>query len=321
MLIDNVTITIKAGDGGNGAATFKRNAQTARGGPDGGNGGNGGSIYVVGTDDLTALSAFQYKKHVKANDGQPGRHQNLFGRNADALRIKVPAGTRVTDLTTNETHEIEKNTPPILLARGGKGGKGNNEFKTATLQAPKFAEPGEKGEEKQIQLELRLIADVGFIGLPNAGKSSLLEALTNARPKIANYPFTTLEPNLGMLGKITLADIPGLIEGASHGKGLGIKFLKHIEKTKLLIHCIDSTVENPLQTYETVRREFEGYNKSLLDKPEIIFLTKVDLITPSLLNARIEMLDQLEREVITVSIHDLDSIERAEAYIRNLITI
>lgn len=309
MLIDDVTITIKAGDGGNGSASFRRNAQTARGGPDGGNGGNGGDIYFIGTDDLGALSEFQYKKSLKANDGIKGNKQNKHGKNADDLYIKVPLGTKVTDTATGTSVEILDTKNPVLFAKGGKGGRGNNEFKTALLQAPKFAETGEVGEEKVVRLELRLIADIGFIGLPNAGKSSLLAVLTNAQPKIANYPFTTLEPNIGMMDRTALADIPGLIEGAAQGKGLGIKFLKHIEKTKLLVHCIDVTDENPLQTYQTVRKEFEEYKKELLEKPEMILLTKKDLVEEKEIKVREKALKKLGKEILSVSVYDDKSLE------------
>lgn len=304
MLVDDVKITIKAGDGGNGAATFKRNAQTAKGGPDGGNGGNGGDVYFIGSDDLGALYQFRFKKHLQAENGTSGKKQNLFGKNADHLYISVPLGTSITDLGSGKTYEITDTKTPVLLARGGKGGRGNNEFKTAILQAPKFAEPGEKGEEKSLHLVLRLIADVGFIGLPNAGKSSLLAALTNAQPKIGNYPFTTLEPNIGMMDRIALADIPGLIEGASTGKGLGIKFLKHIVKTKLLVHCIEVTDPDPVKTYQTVRDEFETYNKVLLEKPEIIAITKIDLADQEQINRQKTKLESFGRPILPVSVFD-----------------
>ncbi len=252
MLIDKVTITVKAGNGGNGAASFRRNAQTAKGGPDGGNGGNGGSVYFQGIDDILGLREFRFKKHLEAERGVNGAKQKLFGRNGMNLTIRVPTGTLVTNPQTNESFEITDTTAQILIAQGGVGGRGNTEFKSATNQTPWYAEKGTEGEEKILNLELRIIADVGLIGLPNAGKSSLLKALTHASPKIGNYPFTTLEPNIGMMNNISLADIPGLIEGAYEGKGLGIEFLRHVEKTKLLIHCIDSTIDDLMKTYATV---------------------------------------------------------------------
>ena len=269
MLVDEVQIFIKAGNGGNGSASFIRNSQTARGGPDGGNGGIGGSIFIQGINDIDALQTFRYDKKVKAEDGVNGGKNKLFGRNGQHLTIRVPLGTFVYDLSNNTNLEVTDEETKHLIAKGGKGGRGNNEFKSATNQAPKFAEKGESGEEKRVKLELKLIADVGLIGLPNAGKSSLLEVLTNAHPKIGNYPFTTLEPNLGVMSGFILADIPGLIEGASDGKGLGINFLKHIEKVKVLIHCIDATSNDYEKDYKIVRNELKKYNPLLLKKKEV----------------------------------------------------
>src|SRR6266571_841797 len=226
MLVDNVTITIKAGDGGNGASTFLRNGMTARGGPDGGNGGNGGNIYFQGSSNINDLKQFRFEKKITAETGIRGKSRKLFGKNAEHMTIFVPLGTRITNLKSGSIHEITDTTTPILLAQGGKGGRGNTEFKSATNQAPDYAESGTLGQKKELLLELRLIADIGLIGLPNAGKSSLLAVLTKATPKIGDYPFTTLEPSVGMLGKYTIADIPGLIEGASTGRGLGVTFLK-----------------------------------------------------------------------------------------------
>lgn len=319
MLIDDVTLTVKAGNGGNGAATFLHNAGQYKGGPNGGNGGNGGSVYVQGTTDLTALQQFQFRKKIKAEDGIGGKHKNLYGKNAEDLIIRVPFGTRVTDTEKNKSYEIENLNDKFLLARGGIGGRGNNSFKSATNQAPHYAEDGTEGEEKQIRFELRLIADVGLIGLPNAGKSSLLEALTNAHPKIASYPFTTLEPNLGVMDGIILADIPGLIEGASKGKGLGFQFLKHIEKTKVLIHCIDITGEDLLQIYDTVRKEFKEYSKSLFEKEEIIFLTKIDLVTKEESKKKIKQLEKTNKKIYPVSIYEGKSFENIRDVIEHLI--
>lgn len=328
MLIDDVTITIKAGDGGNGSAHFKRNAQTAKGGPDGGNGGNGGNLFVAPVNDILGLREFQYKKEIKAEDGVKGGKQNLYGRNGKDTTIFVPIGSTITDLDTGESWDIEDQTQPILLAKGGNGGRGNNEFKTATNQTPTFAEPGEPGQLRKIHIVLRLIADIGFIGLPNAGKSSLLKALTHAHPKIANYPFTTLEPNIGVLPdatksngeKIVLADIPGLIEGASKGKGLGIKFLKHVEKTKVLFHCIDSTDEDIAQTYQTVRKELEEYSEILANKKEIILLTKTDLITSEELKKKKESLKTLKKEILTISIYEENSLNQVKETILQLVS-
>lgn len=319
MLIDDVTITVKAGDGGNGAATFLHNAGQYKGGPNGGNGGNGGSIYVQGTADLTVLQQFQFKKKIKAENGIPGKHKNLYGRNAEDLIITVPIGTRIVDIENNKVYEITNVTDKLLLVKGGTGGRGNNSFKTATNQAPHYAEEGTKGEEKTVRLELRLIADIGFIGLPNAGKSSLLAALTNAHPKIANYPFTTLEPNLGVMDGIILADIPGLIEGASHGRGLGFQFLKHIEKTKALVHCLDASGEDLLTTYEMVHKEFEQYGKAIIEKKEIIFLTKIDLVSPEDIQKKKKQLKKIAKEIYEVSIYDEESLVKIKKVITKLV--
>src|SRR3989344_5069001 len=277
MLVDNIGLIIKAGNGGDGAATFLRNETTAKGGPDGGNGGNGGNIYFQGSTNINDHREFRFKKRIEALSGIPGKNKKLFGKNAENLTIYLPLGTRVTDIASGRIIEIIDTTTPILIAKGGKGGRGNTEFKSATNQAPRYAEKGTLGEEKKLFLELRMIADIGLIGLPNAGKSSLLSVLTNATPKIGAYAFTTLEPNIGMFGKHPIADIPGLIEGASSGRGLGATFLKHIEKTKIIVHCIELTEDDAVGRYKTVRREFKKFNASLLEKPEIVLLTKTDL--------------------------------------------
>ncbi len=313
MLVDDVHITIKAGDGGNGSVHFKRNAQTAKGGPDGGNGGDGGNVYFEGINDITGLQQFQFKKIIIAENGVNGARQNLFGRGGKDTVVKIPFGTQVIDTITKTIIDITNETPKTLVAQGGKGGRGNNEFKTATDQAPYYAEKGQPGELKTFHLIMRLIADIGFIGLPNAGKSSLLKALTNANPKIGAYPFTTLEPNLGVLrtqdNTMILADIPGLIEGASQGKGLGIKFLKHVEKTNVLIHCIDITEDNLLKPYTVVRNELESFSETLGNKKEVILLTKIDLIDKKELAKKMKSLEKLGKEMLTVSIYDQEKLE------------
>jgi GTP-binding protein len=308
MLVDKVTLTIKAGNGGNGAATFLRNGMTAKGGPDGGNGGNGGSIIIQGSTNIRDLSEFRFKKKITADDGINGKNKRLYGKNASDTTILVPLGTQITDVKTNSVFEI-RDTKPRRFAKGGTGGRGNLEFKSATNQTPRYAEHGTPGEEKELFLELKLIADIGLIGLPNAGKSSLLAVLTHAHPKIGDYPFTTLEPNLGVLGDKTLADIPGLIEGASEGKGLGINFLKHIEKTKLLLHCIDASDPDPEKTYTVVREEFTHFNKELLEKPEIILLTKTDLVEKKDLEKKIKLFAKKKMNVLTCSVYDDVSIK------------
>lgn len=325
MLIDDVVITVKAGNGGDGASAFLHISGNYKGGPSGGNGGNGGNLFVQGTDDLTALQQFQFKKLWKAEDGIAGQHKNLYGRNGKDLIILVPIGTHIENTKNKKSFEVRDNFTQVLLAKGGTGGRGNNSFKSATNQAPKYAEEGTSGEEKELHLQLRIIADIGLIGLPNAGKSSLLAALTNAQPKIANYPFTTLEPNLGVMSDdvsiskpLVLADIPGIIAGASSGKGLGFQFLKHIEKTKVLVHCLDVTDEQILQTYQTVRKEFESYSQRLIDKNEIILLTKTDLVQDDSIEARKKDLSKLQKKIYTVSIYNKDSLETLREILRNL---
>nr|MBI5455609.1 GTPase ObgE [Candidatus Levybacteria bacterium] len=304
MLIDEAKIIVKAGKGGNGASSFKRNAQTAKGGPDGGNGGNGGNVYFCGINDITALSEFTYKKKISAEDGIKGGKQNLYGRNGKDTVVFLPIGTFVTDLDTNKTFEILNTQDKILIVKGGKGGRGNNEFKSATQQTPYYAEKGLPGEEKKLLLVLKLIADIGLIGLPNSGKSSLLSVLTRAHPKIGDYPFTTLEPNLGVLSSIVIADIPGLIEGASDGKGLGIKFLKHIEKTKVLVHCIDIQSQDLPKDYEIVRKELIQYDNKLNEKTEIILLTKSDLLSKKEVNQKLKVAKKLNYNSFTMSIYN-----------------
>ncbi len=328
MLVDNIKLTIIAGRGGDGSAHFRRDALTANGGPDGGNGGNGGDIFFQASHNVRDLREFRYKKKIEADRGIAGRGQKMFGKNAPHLTIFVPLGTRITDVASGEVIEMTDATSPRLFARGGRGGRGNTEFKTSTNQSPHYAEKGAPGEKRELFLELRLIADIGLVGLPNAGKSSLLGALTNARPAVAAYPFTTLEPTIGMLGERPIADIPGLIEGASQGRGLGISFLRHIEKTKIILHCIDLTDPTPIKSYETVRREFEaftqlqllktgaGFSPDLLKKPEIILLTKSDLVSPSLvMNVRARFTKE-GKKVAVCSIYDPKSIERLKKTLR-----
>lgn len=320
MLIDNVTLVVKAGDGGNGAATFSRTAQTAHGGPDGGNGGNGGDVYFIASHNVNDLRDFRYKKAIRADRGGDGTKHNGFGRNAGHITVQVPIGTKITDTDTGTAIEITDTKTPVLIARGGVGGYGNVKYKSPTNQAPKNRDLGGKGQLKNLHLELRLIAEIGLIGLPNAGKSSLLAALTNATPAIGAYPFTTLEPNIGMMGKYPLADIPGLIEGASRGIGLGTKFLKHIEKTKILVHCIDITGDEPMKAYETVRNEFNAYNPILLEKPEIIFLNKTDLVDAAFVQKVRDLFAPLHKTICTGSTQTKDGIEELRHILVGLLT-
>ena len=319
MLVDNVKLTVIAGSGGNGILHFLRNSQTARGGPDGGNGGTGGSIYIQGSNNINDLREFRFKKQIKAENGDHGQRRRMSGKNASDMTVLVPIGTSITNLKTDEVIEITDTTKPILIAKGGRGGKGNHAFKTATNRSPIEHELGTPGEIKELFLELRLIADIGLIGLPNAGKSHLLAKLTRATPTIAAYPFTTLNPNIGMLEKYAIADIPGLIEGASGGKGLGIDFLKHIEKTKILLHCIDLTNDNPQKSYQTVIQELEKFNPLLITKPQYILLTKSDLVDKKTVDKVKKMFEKSDKTVFISSVYDEKSIEDLKKMILNLL--
>lgn len=294
MLIDKVEVTFRGGNGGNGKVSFVKIGR----GPDGGSGGNGGDLYLVGSDDLFLLNQFSSKNIFSSENGVDGDRNNKTGAKGKNLEIMLPIGTEIISKKTGKViHVIETTGAKYLLCRGGKGGKGNWEFRSARLTTPKFAKKGEKGEEKKVILNLKLIADFGLIGLPNSGKSSLLNELTGSHAKVANYQFTTLSPNLGIFNNRVIADIPGLIEGASNGRGLGIDFLKHIEKVKILIHCISSESENPNSDYNTVRNELKLYNPELLKKREIILITKSDLST-----------NHKFKNALPVSIYDPESI-------------
>ena len=305
MLVDEVEIIIKGGKGGPGRVAFY---SKKGGGPSGGDGGKGGDVYVETSSDLYALSRFMSNPECLAENGQSGGDQQRTGAGGQDLNLKMPIGTVLVD---EEGQEIDLNefSKRILLAKGGLGGRGNAFFKSSSNTTPRYAQPGLHGEEKKFMVKLKLIADFGLIGLPNAGKSSLLNELTNATAKIGDYPFTTLEPNLGMFGTKVIADIPGLIEGASEGKGLGHKFLKHIEKVHLLLHCISAQSEDSLKDYKIIHQELEKFNPKLLRKPEIILLTKSDLVDKKDLDSKIKKLKKTKKEIIEVSIHDWDSLQ------------
>ena len=316
MLIDDITIKIKAGDGGRGAVAFNKNMMSL--GPVGGYGGNGGSVYFEGVSDLSALSQFRNQKEFETENGENGRGQFMDGADGKDLTLKIPVGTVIYNLETGDAKEIIKTHERILAAQGGRGGKGNFKFRSATNRSPKQFQEGKEGETFLIRLELKLIADVGLIGLPNAGKSSLINELTNARSKVANYPFTTLEPSLGVYYELILADIPGLIEGASTGKGLGIKFLQHIERTKILFHLISAESEDLAGDYRIIRKELENYSKELADKPEYLFLTKSDVTTPVEIKKKITALKKLNKNIVAISIHDEDALEKVKAILNKI---
>ncbi len=317
MLIDDVKIRATAGAGGKGAVAFNKNLMSL--GPVGGSGGKGGNVCVEGISDLSALNKFRFKKEFKTENGQDGGFQFRDGSNAKDLILKVPVGTVVHNLETGKDTEITKIGETSVIVRGGAGGKGNFLFRSSTNTTPKEFEYGKPGESLEIRFELKLIADVGFVGLPNVGKSSLLNELTNANCKVANYPFTTLEPNLGVYYDLILADLPGLIEGASLGKGLGIKFLRHIERTKILFHFVAADSADPLLDYKTVRGELGAYNKMLLEKSEYVFLSKKDAVSESLAQEAVGKLKELNKNVTQISIFDGDSIELVKKILNDLI--
>jgi len=290
--LDQAKIYIKAGNGGSGSASFRREKFIEYGGPDGGDGGNGGSIIFESDRNLNTLIDFRYAQHFKAQHGKPGSKRNRTGAYGKDLILKVPVGTQIYEEDNNTLiYDFTKNKEKYLVASGGKGGLGNVRFKSSTNRAPKKKTNGKIGEEFWIWLQLKVIADIGIIGKPNAGKSSLLAALTRAKPKIANYPFTTINPNLGVTyydGKeITLADIPGLVEGAHKGIGLGDKFLRHIERCKMLLHLIDISEEDLISVYKKIKFELSNYDKNLIKKKEIIFFNKSDLLEEKEINKKI----------------------------------
>ena len=317
--LDQVKIYIKGGDGGNGSPSFRREKFIEFGGPDGGDGGKGGSIILKSERNLNTLIDYRYQQHHKAERGGGGAGKNRTGRGGDNLILKVPVGTQVFE-EDNKTliYDFKNEKEEFVAANGGKGGLGNTRFKSSTNRAPRKFTKGTVGEEYVIWLQLKTIADIGIIGLPNAGKSSLLASITSATPKIANYKFTTLNPNLGVAvydnKEITLADIPGLIEGAHTGIGLGIKFLKHIERCKTLIHLIDITEENIENLYKQVRNELGKYSKNLLKKDELIVFNKIDLIDKSKLNEKKNKFSKkIKKKVLAISTFDKASIAKIKS--------
>jgi len=317
MLVDDVKIKIKAGRGGDGAVAFN-NIKGALG-PTGADGGNGGSIYLEGVSDLDALYQFRYKKELAAENGARGKKQINDGPAGKDLVLKVPVGTVAHNLSTAKDDEIVSVGQRLLAAKGGRGGKGNYKFRSSINTTPTEFQEGLAGEEYEFRLELKLIADVGFIGLPNAGKSSLLNELTNAKSKVANYPFTTLEPNLGVYYELILADIPGLIEGASGGKGLGTKFLRHIERIRTLFHLISAESPDVVKDYQIIRHELAAYSKELSDKKEYIFLTKADLPEKKELDKKLRELKAIGKKATAISVIDDKSLGRVEAILRKII--
>ncbi len=324
--LDQVKIYVKAGDGGSGSPSFRREKFIEFGGPDGGDGGKGGSVMLVSERNLNTLIDFRYQQHFKAERGRDGSGKNKTGRGGENLYLKVPIGTQVFE-EDNKTliFDFKKEKEEFVAAIGGKGGFGNTRFKSSTNRAPKKFTKGAIGEEFWIWLQLKTIADIGIIGLPNAGKSSLLASLTSATPKIANYKFTTLNPNLGVAiyddKEITLADIPGLIEGAHKGTGLGIKFLKHIERCKVLLHLIDISEKNLVNSYSQVRDEMAKYSSELLKKQEIIVFNKTDLVDEEEKNKKIKEFDEIiKKPTFETSTLDKKSVSDIKSKLLNYVS-
>jgi len=316
MLIDDITIRVKAGKGGDGAVAFNKNLMSL--GPTGADGGSGGDIYFEGVSDLNALNQFRNQKEVATDDGKDGKGQYSDGPDGNDLILKIPVGTVIHNLEKKKTSEIVKIGERVLVASGGHGGRGNFKFRSSTNTSPRQSTAGKLGESFTVRLELKLIADVGLIGLPNGGKSSLLNELTNANSKVANYPFTTLEPNLGVYYELILADIPGLIEGASDGRGLGIKFLRHVERTKILFHLISAESTSPPKDYKVIKKELSKYSKDLAKKPEYLFLSKSDMVSPAELKKKLTVLKKINKKVIAISIHDIDSLEKVKGILNKI---
>lgn len=303
MFTDYVKISIKAGDGGDGAVTFRREKYVAAGGPDGGDGGNGGSIYFQVDPNANTLIDFRYNKKYKAQNGENGSGANCYGKKGEDLYINVPIGTIIKDAETGKVvADLSKEGQAQLVLKGGRGGKGNSHFATSTRQAPRFAQGGDKGEEKEVILELKLLADVGLLGFPNVGKSTFLSVVTAAKPKIANYHFTTIDPNLGVVktktgNSFVIADIPGIIEGASEGVGLGIQFLRHVERTRLLLHVIDvsgTEGRNPVEDFYTINEELKKYSEKLATRKQIIVANKIDVMQDETMLKELEQLAKKE---------------------------
>lgn len=297
MFVDKVQVKIRAGNGGDGRVSFRHEKFIDKGGPDGGDGGDGGDVILAASRNQNTLAAFRYQKELKAESGQPGGKQRKHGKSGPDLTIAVPVGTTVADTTGKTLVDLINDGQQFVVAYGGKGGYGNAHFVSSRRQAPRVAEKGEKGDELEVTMELKMIADVGIIGLPNAGKSTLLASISNAQPQIADYPFTTLKPNLGMVPvddqtTLLFADVPGLIEGASHGKGLGDEFLRHVERTSVLLHLIDA-YEDITQAYRTIQSELKQYKIDLTKRPQVVALNKIDGMEPAIVKAKLAELKKI----------------------------
>lgn len=310
MFVDEITIFAKAGDGGNGVVRWRQEKFKPLGGPAGGNGGDGGNVFVRGVKDLNQLAKYTGAKEFEANSGNPGAGSSKHGNNGEDLYIDIPVGSRVTDVERRRVFEISEEGEAVKILKGGRGGYGNENFKSSTNRSPKESTKGTQGEQGTFLIEVSLIADVGLIGLPNAGKSTILNALTNARSRVGAYPFTTLEPHLGDLYGYILADIPGLISGAAEGKGLGHKFLRHVSRTKMLLHVISLSEGDPENAYKTIRSELSAYNKDLHEKEEWIILSKKDLVKQEDIDSAIRNIEKFEKRVLVVGQNDPDSYKK-----------
>lgn len=305
MFIDEIKFYAQAGRGGDGVVRWRREKFIDKGGPNGGDGGRGGSIYAVAVDDIHLLSKYKHKKVFKSFDGEEGKGGSCHGKDGKDLIIEFPVGSVITNIESGGKVSLDKAGQRELLLKGGVGGYGNEQFKTSINTTPTKATKGKVGEMGNFKIELELFADVGLVGLPNAGKSSLLNATTNASAKIGSYQFTTLDPNLGDFFGYTIADIPGLIEGASEGKGLGIKFLRHIKRTKMLVHLVSLENESPIKVYKQIRKELGNYNKEILEKEEVVILTKTDVVTdPKKIEKAKKDFEKLDKKVLTLSLYD-----------------
>jgi GTPase len=310
MFIDELKIHIKAGDGGDGVVRWRREKFRPKGGPSGGNGGRGGDVYVKAVRDTGLLAEYKHRKEFQAENGEVGRGKSEFGKNGEDLIIDFPIGSIITNLGTQEVYELLQEGEVKKILQGGSGGLGNEHFKGAENQRPEQWTPGKPGEEGEFFIELQLVVDAGFVGFPNAGKSSLLNSLTNARSKVGAYQFTTLGPHLGDLYGFVLADIPGLIKGASEGKGLGFTFLRHIKRTRGIIHCVSSEEEDVVSAYKTIRNELEVFDASLTEKPELVVLTKTDVLSEDEVKEKISKLNEAGITVIPTTILDDDIVKK-----------
>ncbi len=307
--VDQLTLSAKAGDGGDGVVRWRRMKYKPKGGPAGGNGGDGGDVYVRAVRDRNQLAKYTGKKEFIAASGQPGAGNSLHGKGGDDLYIDLPVGARVTDTTHDRSFELTFEGEAVKVLTGGTGGLGNEYFKSSTNRTPQQATAGKPGESAELKVEVSLIVDVGLIGMPNAGKSTLLNALTNAQSHVGAYPFTTLEPHLGDLYGYLLADIPGLIEGAATGKGLGHTFLRHVTRTKMLLHLVSLAEVEPFETYQIIRSELSAYDKTLTDKEEWILLSKKDLVDEPYIQDTVKKFDKLKKRVFVISQNDAESIK------------